>query len=357
MFFIIPFSGFYITKLTISPIYIFSIIGIYLFFILIIENYSFKFDITVVFASIFFLYLFISQLFLSPIVSTYINEIFSVFIFIVVYFLINKSETSKIIYFSEKLIFFSIPLLIYEALYRIIHPVMFVDFVKLGRKELQFYYYKMNSIMYLDSNFVGLYIISLYFYLLYLKGITNKKYTVTTIILIFLTLLTISRASIIVLFVFSFLYSFKKYILKYKKMLSLLFLICLIYLYNVIKEISIIDDSFSSKFYIIKRTLEYLSDIDYYNLFFGVGCGNTVKVLGIGAHNFLVTYLIENGIFGIFLLFSFWFHILKKTKYKAGIIMFPFITNGFSLTTTAIPYLYIMFASITVIESRRNKNV
>lgn len=356
LIFIIPFSGFYITKLPLSPIYLFILIGVYFSAILIFISNKIQLSKEVVLAITLLVYFLIfQQIFSMPNISAYANFSFSVFVFIVSHIILNITNTNTIINISQKLIFFSIPLLIYEAYYRITNPVFFVDLAEKGREDLAFYYFKINSIMYQDSNFVGLFILSLFFFLLYLKQFTFKNYYISFSLLIILIFATISRASILSLVLFSFLYIFRKKIYKYRITVFISSIILTFLLFPILSEYKTIDDSFSTKFGILDRTFEYILNANFIHLLFGVGFGNAVEVLDIGAHNFFVVYLVESGVLGLLLIVVFWSYMLYTTRFKAGIIMFPFLLNGMSLSSGAIPYLYVMFAVILVLESRRNQ--
>lgn len=357
LYFLIPFSGFYITKLPLSPIYLFSMIGVYLSTILIFISSKIKLSKEVSLAiTLLFYFLIFQQLLFIPNISAYVNFNFSILIFICSYIILNKTNSNTAISISEKMIYFSLPLLIIESIYRIINPP--VEKIELlenaGREDIMFYIYKFNSIMYQDSNFVGLFILSLFFFLLYLKQYTYKKYYLSFFILIILLFATISRASIFSLVVFSLLYIFRQKIYKYRKLFFTVSILLIVVLFPILLEYKNIDDSFSTKFGIFDKTIEYVSNANFINLLFGVGFGNAVAVLDIGAHNFFVTYLVESGFIGLILVVILWIYILVKTKFKAGIVMFPFLLNGMSVASGAIPYLYTMFAIILILESRRS---
>ncbi len=356
LFFIIPFSGYYITKLTLSPIYFFILFGSYLSTIIFFLSKSIKYDKAMILISLFLIYLLITQLmFTIPNISAFINFIFSLVVFLVVYIILHKTSQYTIINLSEKLIYFSLPLLIYESYYRISNPVFFVDFAEKGRDELEFYYFKINSIMYQDSNFVAIFILSLFFFLLYVKQYTSKKYYKSFVIMFLLIFAALSRASIFSLILFLILYQFRAFFYKYRKTVFILSISLITFLIPILMEYRTIDDSFSTKFGIFKRTLEYFLNTSSLNQLFGVGFGNAFEVLEIGAHNFFVTYLVESGIIGLLFILIIWVYILIKTQYKAGIVMFPFLLNGMSMASGAIPYLYVMFAIVLVLESRRKR--
>lgn len=351
--FLVPFLGYYITKLPLSPVYVFVIIGC--FFAFLSASHSVALPKVILVSILVTSYFVFSQLLIStPNTSTFINVIFSLVIFVIVYFVVDKLNTNSIISISEKMVYFSIPLLIYEAYYRISNPIMLVDFAEKGRENLLFQYYKVNSVMYLDSNFVGIFLISLYFFLLSLSNYNSKKYIVSLIALSVLTILTLSRASIASLIIFTLIYPMRHTIYKHKVIVFLLVSALVIIAMIVLNTISNdIDDSLASKFYIFDQTINFIESTDTMNTFFGVGFGNAVDVLDIGAHNFFITYIVESGIFGLACITLLWVTILFKSSFRAGIVMFPFLADGMSLAGHAIPYLYAMFAIILVLESRR----
>lgn len=356
LFLIIPFSGYYITKLPLSPIYFFILIGSYLSALIIFSSQSIRFDKIMILVSLFLIYLLTSQLIFGvPNVSAFLNFIFSLIVFLVVSIILNKTSSKTIINLSEKLIYFSLPLLMYEAYYRISNPVFFVDFAEKGREDLAFYYFKINSIMYQDSNFVAIFILSLFFFLLYIKQLTDKRYYKSFIFMFILIVATLSRASIISLIFFLILYRFRSFFYMYKKIVFFLSIGLIAILTPILLANRTLDDSFSTKFGIFERTFEYWTTTTIVNQFFGVGFGNAYEVLEIGAHNFFVTYLVESGLLGLAFVLIIWMSVLIKTRYKAGIVMFPFLLNGMSMASGAIPYLYVIFAVILTLESRREK--
>ncbi|MEM3509357.1 MAG: hypothetical protein QXN52_08715 [Nitrososphaerota archaeon] len=295
-------------------------------------------------------------IFCKPNISTYINFNFSILVFIILSLALYDTKKEVIINISEKLIYVSLPLLIYEGYYRIANPITLTNFAEKGRKDLEFYYFKYNSIMYLDSNYVGLFTNSLFFFLLYLKQFTHKKYYFTLLLLSTLTFTTLSRASILSLTIFAFLYFIRDKIYNYRYVIFLLCIFLLTPLLSVLSKYSNIDDSFATKFKILYETWEYIRNIDLKTLFFGIGFGNTTQVLDIGAHNFISVYLIESGLVGFSLFILFWSYMLYRSDLKAGIVMFPFLFNSLSLTSGAIPYLYVIFAVILTLETKDKKN-
>lgn len=356
LYLIIPFSGYYITKIGLSPVYIILSFGIFISSLLILKVRAFRFDISSMLACILIFYFtFIQLLFKDPDLPTFINVIFSIFIFIVINAISYTASFESLIKASKYLVYFSIPLLIIEAGYRLTHPQTVISdtLVDRGADDLVFYAYKFNSIMYQDSNFVAMFILTIFFFWVYLNNYLEKKSYIISFILISLLLSTISRAVILTLPLFLIFYKYRRYFYKYRMILIFLGLPLLPIAYYRLSKLSAIDGSFSSKFYILEKTVHYFASTTWTNRLFGVGFGNSLKAIGIGAHNFFITNLVEGGLIGLILVIIFWSYLVLKSKYKVGVVMFPFLFAGLSFASLAIPYLYVIFALILELERRR----
>ncbi|WP_160317709.1 hypothetical protein [Pseudobacteroides cellulosolvens] len=250
----------------------------------------------------------------------------------------------------------SILLLMVEAFWRITHPVFNYSEKAMNNEDLKFYAYKFNSIMYQDSNFVGIFIVTMFFFLLYIDHKTGKRSFKTLFLLLVLCFLTASRASIVALLVFWVIFRFNLIIRSMRKGQR-------IYMYlvsiNILALAALLvftlfakDGSFVSKFYIIEKTFDFYKNASVTNILFGVGFGNTVQYFGIGAHNFIIAFLIESGVVGLLFLSIFWIQILRKSSFEALVVMVPFLINGMSLAGHAVSYLYVMYGLIYIISSR-----
>ena len=215
LFLTIVFSGFYLTKiLSLSPIYVSFLIAIglmscYAFL------YKYKQPIYISKNStifiVYIIYLIIEQVFLNPNISSFINVLFSLIYFVVILnFSFNNSSTSILIKYSKYFIWFTILLLTIEALWRITHPVFFLEGALKDYRDMEgmlFYAYKFSSIMFMDSNFVGTYALTAFFYYYYLLRKNYTKSKMPLILLFFLIVGTLSRSAIITVFVtFLFIY-------------------------------------------------------------------------------------------------------------------------------------------------------
>lgn len=169
----------------------------------------------------------------------------------------------------------------------------------------------------------------------------------TLFLLSILNFLTFSRASILTLVLF--------YVLIGLSTLGkrIFFTTCLMFIgFFYIGNYVISDGSFMSKIYIVDQTWSFLKSTSLTNVLFGIGFGNTFQYLGIGAHNFVITYLLESGLIGLTFIFLLWWKILRYTKFRAAVIMVPFLVNGMSLASHAIPYLYCVFAIVYTLEKK-----
>ncbi|WP_449549907.1 hypothetical protein [Lelliottia amnigena] len=334
-------SGIYLTKLTsFSPVY-FAFIFISLKLILgFIQNANFHTTKYSLLCGLFILFSFF--LFLNSSPGLVVNIIITIMSPILVsYYCRNrfiKAHTLLNIFLLYGIIF------VIDGLWRLSHP--YLDNVeKLDSLGIGFQIYKVNSLMYLDSNFVGLeavFILSVIVYLmkdLRLSGYYLLKYLTVISCLILGVLLSFSRAAIIamiIMFVMNLL-------LSNRRLIFLSFFLVPIFLFIVIEIVLSkfeSDISFTSKFHIISYTLDYMSTASLTNIVFGVGIGNAIDAIGMGAHNLIVTFFIESGILGLTL-----FIILVSVncyylKSGAFIVVMPFMIAAMSLGTTALPYFF-----------------
>ena len=90
-----------------------------------------------------------------------------------------------------------------------------------------FYPYKFSSFMYPDSNYVAMFIITIFFFLYYLELYENKTYKIRKLILFLLLIGTISRAAIISMIIFYLLFYFKTKLRKLARLIFISFLLLL----------------------------------------------------------------------------------------------------------------------------------
>ena len=353
---VIIFSGYYITKLPISPIYFTFVISTIFIPVIIYKRRNFKPDSSIWMAFIFINYLLVTQFLNGGMrekeIHTTFTVLMSIYYYILVSILIYGIEKDKILKICRRFINVTILLLLVEGIYRVSHPNYYFDIYNLANQNMKFYIYKSNSIMYQDSNFVGIFIVTMFFFCEYLKKYHRQDYKIQRIILAILCVLTFSRAAIVGMTLFWVIIRIKdnqsvngkfKYISIIKNIIILIFVG--IGLYGI-KMFLTAGGGFDSRLDIFERMFKYIETARIQEILFGNGFGNAINVIGIGSHNFFVTYILDTGVIGLLLLSIFWVVILIKSKFKVFIIMFSFLLVGFSLAGHAIPYLYTIFAIV-----------
>jgi hypothetical protein len=254
-------------------------------------------------------------------------------------------SVDKIKNMSYKFIDSIIVLTLIDTIYR---------FINISIEKNDFYKFKENSLLFEDSNFVGIMILSALFFCVYLNIYKSQNCKIRILILTILCLLTFSRAAIIAAGVCLYIYlliNFKTLKSFYKALFMIISIIILIKVPSFIIGNILGDASFNSKFYIIERVSMFLSkDASVTQILFGVGVGNAYKVLGIGAHNIIFAYLIETGIIGLSMYFITLIMIIYSTKRKAAIVIVPLFIAGLSLSSLAMPFMYVPCAIIYIYE-------
>lgn len=216
-----------------------------------------------------------------------------------------------------------------------------------------FYAYKFGSIMYVDSNYVGLQALTLIpIAALFFKGKSKK---IIILLISFLVVLSLSRSAIISLF-FIFLiymYSNKTYISKIVifftvSIVSTIFVFFLFesaYLSN-----HAIDGSLKTKFEIFDRLYSILLNLDLKTILFGSGFEYGGYVFsykpGEYAHVMIALLMGEQGLLGLFLYLNLLLFIFKISGNKSVYIILPMLLSGLSLVN---PYDYIYAISLFII--------
>ncbi|WP_338804089.1 hypothetical protein WDV76_20635 [Xenorhabdus griffiniae] len=349
------FCGFYLTKVTsLSPVYLSFLLAIAFIYLHFVAKNTIKVDRSLFNLScvclLFFFIIFNSKF--SLLVNLFISLLSP---FLVAFFYKNKTAKSNNLLF----IFFSYALLFNtDGLWRIINPDL-TNLEKLESLNIGFQIYKVNSIMYPDSNYVGLqavFFISIYVYLF--KGVKFNKsrkiiYFIVFLLLLSSIILSFSRSAIIGVLVFFFFYLLKntnKFLFLFTSII--IFIITIAFFSNHYSN----DISFSSKFHIFFITYDYLYHADIYHILFGIGLGNAVNVIGIGTHNLFITFLIESGLTGLLIFLFILIYFIKKLKYDFFITAFPFILSSMSLGTTALPYFF-TFICLCILKKYKNFSI
>lgn len=360
LFFIIVFSGFYLTRiLSLSPIYVSYLIGTivmisYSFF----TNTSFYTNKLSIIYVIYIIYLVITQIYLEANSTSLINVLFSLIYFVTTINIAFYSTNRILIQYSKYFIWFTILLLTIEALWRITHPVFFLEGALKDYRDMEgmlFYAYKFSSIMFMDSNFVGTYALTAFFYYYYLLRKNYTKSKVPLILLFFLIVGTLSRSAIITVFVtFLFIY-FLSIKIKIKHILLFFSIVILVSFFLIPKIMN--DPSFSTKFIILNSTWEYIQKSSLLNFLFGIGFGNSYKYMELGGHNLFITHFVESGLIGLLFFLMINLSLIKRTQKYSLYLTIPLFISGMSLAGHAISYYYACLALIFVIQQNERKNI
>jgi hypothetical protein len=241
-----------------------------------------------------------------------------------------------------------VAILAVEAYVRISNPQFVhgdVDYLA-GSESNLFYAYKLNSIMFLDSNFVGLFAIAVYFAARFLKE-RNALYgnVLSRIILAVcftLVILSLSRASIITLLLMAVYYRVRSKIYLFSLFVPVLYLIS-----NSISG----DTSYDSKQEILSLTWLALQSIPFPEVLLGVGFGNSINRIGIGAHNIFVVLFYEGGLLIGLLCFYFYIYIFKNSP-SSRVLLIATLLNGMSVYSHATPYVTAVIALLLAIDKK-----
>ena len=345
-FLLVVFSGYFLDVISLSPIYLSFVVGIYGIILYCIWRKKFLFNYVQYFAFIFIVYIFISQiLFMQNKDHATINVMFSLIYLIVSFIGLSSLTREKILKIAKYFIYVSLPILIFEAVYRILNPIIYIG--NETTPGLSYYKYKYNSVMFEDSNYVGVFIMCLFFLCVYLEHNDKIKLKIPKIILAILTVATFSKAAIATLLIFFILFDLR--LSKFMKII-IIALGALGGLSIFIKQV-LLDGSLAGKIGIVSSAIQYLKGAPPYRVLFGVGFGNSKTVLSIGAHNMIVAYIIESGVVGLCMLLILWILILKYSKGKVAVLMFPLFMVAMSLIGHAIPFVYCSYAIVCVLEA------
>ena len=217
IYLLVSFSGLYITKIGLSPIYFFSFLG-FMLFLAFFKN-SLKITLSEKLSVTTFLYFLITNIFLNFDPSALIGLLLSFAVYFVVSNTITNLNTTPNYNKVINLFFFvTLPLLIAETIIRYAYPIGIDQFVEMGREDIIFYIFKFNSIMFPDSNFTAILILCIISSFFYLKSINSEnKNRLIFIILYVLLILTLSRAAILSGILLLLLFKFRDVIYKFRK--------------------------------------------------------------------------------------------------------------------------------------------
>ncbi|EHX2146157.1 hypothetical protein K3R08_004003 [Escherichia albertii] len=354
-FVLLAFSGVYVSSWLIKPSYAAVIISFLILVILTLRGAKYSFSSPIfILITICVAYTIINQFALEGELPTIVFFSCLIIIPLLVSTFNNSTSRGNILLISYVIIIIYYS---FETYIRITNP----DYEHLPKTGYDdgitstFYIYKINSIAFEDSNFVSVilavYYISLRCTILY-SNIKVKYNFGISVCLLLLILLTFSRSAYIGVAIFECmqLFFFKSNF--NKRLRRGIILIVLvgggICAHFIIEKIAS-DPSFLSKFYIVELTVKYLSHASTLDILFGIGFGNAINVLGMGAHNIFIAIFIENGLIGT-LLYIF-ILITLSVRYKLTMLLIiPISVMGLSFSQIAMPYFYVFIAWLVFIN-------
>ena len=359
-----PFDSFGLTP---SPIYFWFIVGSFLFVLVKLYAPSNKSDYLFFLIIMMILYLILFQPLLKAQLNSLIHVIISFFFLLVTYDLFQYVPVNTLIKIVNNFINLSIAVIFIETIFRVrnlnLSQIIFSLF------SFEFYSYKKDSFMFGDSNSVAFIIITMILLLYYFSKLVNVKYKFRLSVLSVLLFFTFSRAAylgFIIVFIINLVR--KIFFKKSKQLLSLfdflVFAILVIFLTvpfafsNAINKYFFLagDPSFQSKILIPEIAMHYFWNANFFTKLFGIGLGNSVEYIGIWAHNFVITYLLETGIIGLSFILCIYYLINKITQKKFVLFFYLIFIIGFSFVPLAMPYFYVSLMLLYYINKKLNEN-
>ncbi|ENN6197671.1 hypothetical protein AB9W56_004092 [Vibrio vulnificus] len=344
------FCGLYLTNLIpFSPVYIgFSILVVYSCVLLLFDR-TLKFSVTLSILVMSTFYFLVVCLYSN--ISIALNVFVSFSSVMLVYLVFQRRKINFIVLVSGVL--FNGLVLLFDGIWRLLNPKI-DNLDRLTELGVGFQIYKSNSIMYADSNYVGLQAVLFFCFCLNLRGNINFRslyLDFTILVLLVALLLSFSRAALLsmtVAIVF-FLCNKNRNVRRLFVFLSPVFFVFAVQsVLSVFSE----DVSFNSKFAILDAFLSYFIGSDYSTKLFGVGFGNADAIFGFGTHNLILTFLIESGIVGLLIFTCYLFFSFCRLKSEFLIVCVPFLIASMSLGATAIPYFFTMTTLAMLLKSK-----
>ncbi|MFM5055489.1 hypothetical protein ACEUBS_19340 [Aeromonas veronii] len=288
------------------------------------------------------------QIYLSAQPGSIINFAICWLSIFVGYYLSKNINLVDMNYTIKRISWIAISYALVDAIWRFAHP----NYEQIFDGNPFFYRYKNNSLMFEDSNFVGLMLVCL-------NGIlfsTIKQFQELDrklALMIFISvLLTFSRGSIFSVVFTYFLY----FILNARLSLRVAMVIFIAVSSSTMFTLLYEDGSFRSKFFIIDLFDSYYQRLDIMSKLLGVGLGNTANFLGIGAHNIFVVGAFELGLLGSFLYILCCIALVFLAGQPMLYLIVPYFVNGFSLTSTSVPILFLFMGVLLSLREKQDSN-
>lgn len=278
---------------------------------------------------------------------------------------LNTVQKNKILFF---MLFVSVFVFIFEAYYRFSNPVVGGTELIEGqvREGATFYMFKMNSLMYNNSNGVAMHLTFLVALILSLLMISTKmsyfnnkqlRYLVIyLIIFLVLTVMTLSRAAMLTEVLLLLLFITIRFKRVFKFNIIFLPIISFIFIVGYVSRIEINDVSFSTKLEILNNLLVYLRDASIWQILFG----NELNYYGLIFNGFKGYYghthyfdLIFTGGFVFSILYLVMLLVVSNQIGKYSVFfLLAFFILGFSNIRLFGHYLFYVMALLCLYSSK-----
>lgn len=370
-------SGFYFNNFpVIAPVYLCFYIAILYLMAIIALKHSIKLPYQSLIGLIAVLYIFISQFFVEGKIIAIFGSTATFLFYIIGTIFLPQLSYKKNLFIANAILKYHIVIYGLDTLYRL----AFVNFnIANMFYGLNFYTMKTTTLLYADTNTIGINTSILALFGLYLFNLTkNRSYIKYIIIYSVFNILSFSRASIfaevLTLLLLLIMLSIKELWLKRKVKLPsfcislktmivyiFLFAVTIASLFILIKIISYInyDPSFHTKIGAFNTFKTFILTAPLNDFLFGIGFNNG-RLVEYGstiakayAHTYLLTYFAETGLCGFLLVSSFLLSILYKTHANL-ILLIPYSIFGISLIAhTQLHLFYALLAFIWYFEKFR----
>lgn len=302
-------------------------------------------------------YLLVSQ-FGNYLTGEFINIFISLVAYIYIRSTINYLDTNRILSYFNLMLFLNISILVIDTIIRFSNPGAPTSEalnIITANKDLWFYNYKFGSILFADSNTVGLVAMILFFATITINYQLNTKvFKKQQCLLLLLIALSFSRSSIIATAFGLFYYYFVKSKLSVGKILVGISVLIAIAISVEMYLLPSNDGSFSSKVNIFNHVLDYYNRADLSELFTGIGLSKSLDRFNIHTHSLYLTYFVETGILGFLLFMLFVIVYIKKYDF---FVLFPVLISSLSyFLYVGTPFLFTPLALVAnFLDMNENK--
>jgi hypothetical protein len=219
-----------------------------------------------------------------------------------------------------------------------------------GIDETQTFYLFKTSILYFDSNFVGIALVCLIAIVITHADTYRNKRLALAYLLLFATFSRASIAAGICQLAIYRLWRWRRWLAVAVIVVQTAIIVALFidFISDGSQRTQAIDPSFSTKFYILSLVAQNYVDAGQIQKLFGIGAGNADNLIGLFAHNIVATFSIEIGVVGSVFVFLYVWLFYRKCPKALYLLVVPVVLNGFSLVSTSMPYF---FASLGLLKA------